>query len=54
MTVQQIADLFNSEGHRTARGAEYKAMTVYRMVNRVDPQANPEGGYRGNLRVAVA
>jgi len=52
LTVQAIADLFNSEGHRTAGGAVYKAMTVYRMVNRVDPQANPEGGYRGKALAA--
>lgn len=44
-TLQEIADLFNDEGRRTATGAEYKATTVYRMVNRVDPAANPEGGH---------
>lgn len=47
MTLQQIADLFNDEGHRTATGAEYKPTTVARMVNRVDPAAMPVGGYRG-------
>jgi len=46
MTLQAIADLFNEEGHKTATGAEYKPTTVARMVNRVDPAANPEGGYR--------
>lgn len=44
-TLQAIADTFNSEGHRTAKGRDFQAMTVYRMVNRVDPAANPEGGY---------
>ena len=44
LTVQAIADLLNSEGHRTARGAAFRPMTVYRMVNRVDSTANPEGG----------
>lgn len=44
-TLQQIADTFNDEGHRTATGAEYKPTTVARMVNRVDPSANPVGGY---------
>jgi len=45
-TFQAIADAFNAEGHRTAKGAEYKAMTVRRMVERVDPAANPVGGYK--------
>lgn len=53
-TTQQIADLFNAEGHQTAKGAEYKTMTVYRMINRVDPQANPEGGHRGKALAATA
>ncbi len=44
-TLQEIADLFNDEGHRTATGAEFKPTTIARMVNRVDPTANPEGGY---------
>lgn len=43
-TLQQIADLFNAEGHRTAAGTVYRANTVFRMVNRTDPAANPEGG----------
>ena len=51
--LQEIADLFNAEGHRTATGAEYKTMTVYRMVNRVDPGANPEGGHRGKVLAAA-
>ena len=53
MTLQEIADLFNSEGHTTARGSEYKPMTVYRMINRVDPKANPIGGHRGKVAVAA-
>ena len=44
-TLQAIADLFNEEGFTTATGAQYKATTVYRMVNRVDATANPEGGF---------
>ena len=52
-TLQEIADLFNDEGWRTATGAEYKATTVYRMVNRVDPNANPEGGHRGKAPAAA-
>lgn len=54
LTLQEIADLFNAQGHQTATGAEYKPTTVYRMVNRVDPQANPEGGHRGKVVAAVA
>ena len=53
LTVQAIAELLNAEGHRTAKGAAYKAMTVYRMVDRVDPRANPEGGYRGKVAATV-
>lgn len=45
-TLQQIADLFNSEGHTTTTGSIYKTMTVYRMINRVNPDANQEGGNR--------
>ena len=53
--LQEIADLLNREGHRTAQGKEYKPTTVWRMVNRTDPAANPEGGYRGSaLAVATA
>jgi len=44
--LQAIADLFNQEGHRTATGATFRPTTVFRMVNRVDPDANPEGGHR--------
>lgn len=44
-TCQYIADRLNAQGYRTARGAEFKPTTVWRMVNRVSPEANPEGGY---------
>lgn len=54
LTLQEVADLFNAEGHHTARGSEYAPTTVYRMVNRVDAQANPEGGYGGKVVAAVA
>lgn len=54
MTLQAIADQFNREGHRTARGALYKPTTVYYMIDRTDPTANPEGGHRGNLDAVVA
>jgi DNA invertase Pin-like site-specific DNA recombinase len=53
-TWQEIADLFNAEGLRTARGKEFKTTTIARMIERVDPAANPEGGYRGNPLAAVA
>lgn len=52
LTLQEIADLFNGEGLRTAKGTEYKPTTVYRMINRTDPAANPEGGYRGKVAAA--
>lgn len=54
LTLQEIADLFSGEGLRTATGAEYKATTIYRMINRTDPAANPEGGYRGKVAAAGA
>lgn len=54
LTLQAIADLFNAEGHKTARGADYAAATVYAMIQRTDPTANPEGGHRGNALAAVA
>jgi DNA invertase Pin-like site-specific DNA recombinase len=53
-SLQAIADRFNAEGHRTATGAEFKPTTVWRMVNRMDPEANPEGGYRGKDLAVVA
>lgn len=52
-TLQEIADMFNAAGHRTAQDREYKTMTVYRMINRVDPAANPEGGLPGKALAAV-
>jgi DNA invertase Pin-like site-specific DNA recombinase len=45
-TLQEIADLFNAEGHRTAAGTPYHVSSVYRMVNREDATANPVGGRR--------
>jgi DNA invertase Pin-like site-specific DNA recombinase len=51
-TLREIADLLNREGHRTARGAPFRTTTVYRMINRVDPGANPEGGYSGKVEAA--
>jgi len=53
-TLQEIADLFNAEGHRTKRGSAYQTVTVYRMINRTDPGANPEGGYGGKVVAAAA
>ncbi|MEN6640950.1 MAG: recombinase family protein [Armatimonadia bacterium] len=53
-TWQEIADLFNAEGLRTARGAEFRTTTISRMIDRTDPTANPEGGHRGNALAAVA
>jgi DNA invertase Pin-like site-specific DNA recombinase len=46
LTLQGIADTLNNEGHTTATGAKFRATTVYRMVNREDATANPEGGRR--------
>lgn len=45
-TIAQIADLFNAEGLLTARGCKWSTSAVYYLINRVDPQANPEGGHR--------
>jgi DNA invertase Pin-like site-specific DNA recombinase len=53
MTFQAIADLFNGEGRKTSQGAKYTGTQIYRMVNWIDPTANPVGGYRKN-RSAVA
>ena len=50
-TLQQIADAFNAEGLQTARGATFSPTVVARMIFRVDPTANPEGGY--GLKAAV-
>ena len=54
LTLQEVADLFNAEGHRTARGTEYRPTTVYRIINRTDPAANPVGGWSGKVAAAVA
>jgi DNA invertase Pin-like site-specific DNA recombinase len=53
-TLQGIADELTARGYRNARGAAFSPMTVWNMVNREDPAANPEGGYRGNLVAAAA
>ncbi|MCE5237152.1 recombinase family protein [bacterium] len=53
-TIAQIADLFNAEGVPTARGRKWSTSAVYYLVNRVDPAANPEGGYRGKALAAAA
>jgi|BioPla2DNA2_1021312.scaffolds.fasta_scaffold55915_3 site-specific DNA recombinase len=34
LTLQQIADILNEEGHTTARGAEFKPMQVKRILDR--------------------
>jgi DNA invertase Pin-like site-specific DNA recombinase len=54
VTLQEIADRFNGEGHRTGRGALFLPVTVFRMVNRECPAANPEGGYQGKAVGAAA
>ena len=53
-TLQEIASLFNREGLRTARGKEFRPDGIFRMVNRVDPAANPVGGHQGKGLAAVA
>lgn len=53
-TLQAIADTLNREGHRTARGDEFKPTTIYRMVNRVAPEANPVGGFSSSPKEAGA
>lgn len=53
LTLQAIADRFNEEGHRTARGSIYRPKNIMQMVNRVDPTANPEGGHSGNALLAA-
>jgi DNA invertase Pin-like site-specific DNA recombinase len=52
-SLQAIADAFNAEGRKTATGAEFKPTTVWRMINRIDPTANPEGGHRGKDLAAL-
>jgi DNA invertase Pin-like site-specific DNA recombinase len=54
LTLAEIARTFNEAGLRTARGSEFKTMSVYRMIDRLDPAANPEGGYQGKEPAAVA
>ncbi len=49
-TLQAIANKFNAEGKRTARGCEFKETTIWNMVNRVDPEANIEGKSKASLR----
>jgi len=46
MTLKRIADTFNAEGLRTGRGGDFRPTTIMRMIDRVDPTANPEGGHR--------
>jgi DNA invertase Pin-like site-specific DNA recombinase len=46
LTLQEVADNLNARGYRTARGANFAPTTVFRMVNRMDPTVNPEGGYQ--------
>ena len=55
ITLQEIADMLNSEGHRTATGAEYQATTVWRMISRVDPAAsqNEDEGERQGASVQI-
>ena len=65
MTLQKIADTFNAEGiappqkgrggRSRAEGKPWTTGTVYYLVNRTDPSANPAGGYSGKaLAVALA
>jgi len=55
LTLQDIADTFNAQGLRTAKGTEYKPTTVYRMIERFDPEANQAGGgWSGKGLAAVA
>jgi len=42
----EIAKMLNAEGYTTARGGKFFPATVGRMIDRTDPTANPEGGYR--------
>jgi len=41
-----IAKMLNDEGYTTARGGIFHPATVGRMIERTDPTANPEGGYK--------
>lgn len=49
LPLQKVAEELTARGYRNARGAALGVKTVWNMINRVDPAANPEGGYRGNL-----
>ena len=52
-TIAQVVETLAAEGYRTARGGVFHASTVFRMISREDPGANPPGGYRGNALVAA-
>ncbi len=52
--LREIAALFNAEGLRTARGTEFRANTVWRMVERVDQSANLEIHFPGKELAAAA
>lgn len=55
LTIQQIADRLSAEGFRNRNGNPYGVSSIYGQITRVAPDANPEGGHRGNARaVAVA
>jgi len=45
MTLQDIADQLEAWGLRTGRGNAYTGSTVYTMIQREDPEANPVGGF---------
>ena len=45
LTLQEIANKLNAEGHTTARGAEFKPMTVKRILDR-------RGLYKGGYEYA--
>lgn len=52
MPIAQIAATLNAEGVTTARGTRFSTSAVYRMIERTDPTANPEGGHRGKAAAA--
>ena len=55
LTLQDIADMFNAQGLRTTKGTEYRPTTIYRMIERFDPEANQVGGgWSGKRLAAVA
>jgi hypothetical protein len=45
LTIAQIAKHLNDQGYTTARGGQWHASSVYYMIGRTDPTANPVGGY---------